>query len=326
MLSGASPPTPTENTVTSTASIITPSTEVQPIDVSIPVDDIELAGHLRLPDDLTGPVPAVVFTGPFTGVKEQVVAIYASLLAETGVATLTFDHRNFGASGGHRRQHEDPAGKLADLSAATSFLVNHPAVDADRIGCVGVCMGGGYALKHSAFDRRIKALALVAAAFNDPKQMRSGIGPDGYRQMMADFAAVAGREAATGEIDYIKAVSDVAGEDAAMPGAEPFEYYGTERSASPGWKNEMTRLSVRELLTVDLAIGADFVGPTPTLIVHGRTDDFCSPEAAQDAFDRIDGPKELLWLDTTNHIDLYDQPAFVDPAVARVAEWMTEHL
>ncbi|MEL6893835.1 MAG: alpha/beta hydrolase [Actinomycetota bacterium] len=304
-----------------------PSDVVRPIEVEIAAHDVRLAGHLRIPaspgDD---PLPAVVLTGPFTGVKEQVTGHYAGLLAQHGFVTLAFDHRNFGASDGHRRQHEDPAGKLDDLVAATSFLANHDAVDADRIGCVGICMGGGYALKHSAFDRRINAVALVAAAFNDPKVMRSGIGPDGYHQMMADFAEVATREHATGETVYINAVSDDPDVDAAMPGAEPFEYYGTERSAAPGWKNQMTKLSVRELLTTDLAIGADFIGPTPTLIVHGRTDAFCSPEGAQDAYDRIDGTKQLMWLDTTNHIDLYDQAEYVDPAASRIAEWMAEYL
>jgi hypothetical protein len=33
-----------------------------------------------------------------------------------------------------------------------------------------------------------------------------------------------------------------------------------------------------------------------------------------------------MWLDTTNHIDLYDVPAYVDPAVARVTGWLAEHL
>lgn len=296
------------------------------IDVTIAADDLNLAGHLRLPSHRSAPLPALVFTGPFTGVKEQVAGLYAERLASEGFATLAFDHRNFGSSDGHRRQHEDPAGKLSDLTAATSFLANHDEIDSSRIGCVGICMGGGYALKHSAFDRRIKALAVVAAAFNDPKVMREGIGAEGYQQMMASFSDVAGQEYATANIDYIKAVSNVDGEDAAMPGAEPFEYYGTQRSAAAGWVNQMTRLSVRELLTTDLAIGADFIGPTPTLVVHGRTDGFCSPAGAQDAYDRIGGVKELMWLDTTNHIDLYDQPAYVDPAIDRIIEWMTQYL
>ena len=294
--------------------------------VEIGVDGLRLVGHLRIPTDNGGRLPALVFTGPFTGVKEQVAGLYAQQLTDRGFITLAFDHRNFGASDGLRPQHEDASGKLADLTAATSFLAEHDAVDADRIGCVGICMGGGYALKHSAFDRRIKALALVAAAFNDPKDMRAGMGDDNYRSIMMSFAEVAQREFATGETDFIKAVSDIDGEDAAMPGAEPFEYYGTARSASPGWKNQMTRLSVRELLTFDAAIGADFIAPTPTLIVHGRTDLFCSPDAAARTYERIQGTKELMWLDTTNHIDLYDQPEYVNPAIDRIVDWMTEYL
>lgn len=295
-------------------------------DVNFAVDGIDLAGRLRVPEQRTGQLPALVFTGPFTGVKEQVAGLYAERLAARGFVTLAFDHRNFGASGGDRRQHEDPAGKLADLSAATSYLATHPVVDEKRVGCVGICMGGGYALKHSAFDRRISALAVVAAAFNDPVVMREGMGEENYRAAMASFAEVAQREHATGGIEYIKAVTQLEGEEAAMPGVEPFEYYGTERSATPGWENRVTRLSIRELLTFDAALGADFISPTPTLVVHGRTDGFCSPSGARDIHDRIDGTKDLLWLDTSNHIDLYDQPAYVEPAVDRVTEWMAEYL
>jgi fermentation-respiration switch protein FrsA (DUF1100 family) len=302
------------------------STAVTIDTVHFDADGVTLEGVLRRPLAASESGRAVVLTGPFTGVKEQVTGLYAARLAQRGFVTLAFDHRNFGGSGGVPRQHEDAAGKLADLSAATSFLAVHPAVDADRIGCVGICMGGGYALKHSAFDRRIAAVALVAAAFNDPRVMRAGIGAEGYRALMAEFAQIAGREHASGQIEYIKAVSDIDGEEAAMPGAEPFAYYGTARSAATGWRNQMTRLSIRELLAFDAAIGADFIAPTPTLIVHGRTDAFCGPSGAQNAYDRIDGPKELLWLDTTNHIDLYDEPRFVNPAIEQVATWMDTHL
>ena len=111
-----------------------------------------------------------------------------------------------------------------------------------------------------------------------------------------------------------------------MPGEEPFAYYGSARSASPGWVNRTTRLSLRELLTFDAAVGADFIAPTPSLIIHGRTDHFCPPEAAADIHRRITGATELVWLDTTNHTDLYDQPDYVEPAVTRISAWMTTHL
>lgn len=303
-----------------------PTAQIEASEVEIPAGEIRLVGVLRAPAGVPGPRPGLVFTGPFTGVKEQVVGNYAAALAAAGFVTLAFDHRNFGASGGRIRQHEDSAGKLEDLRQATSYLAAHDRVSADRLGCVGICLGGGYALRYSAFDPRIRALAVVAGGFNDPRAMRMGMGAEAYRRTMARFAEVDQEQFATGRVDYVAAVSDDNTVEAAMPGAEPFGYYGTSRSASPGWVNRVTRLSVRELLTFDAAMGADFLGPTPALIVHGRRDDFCSPDAAKDVYDRVTGPKEMLWLDTTNHIDLYDQPAFVDPAVDRISRWMSEHL
>ena len=296
-----------------------------PTDITFVSDGLKLAGHLRIPASAAGPRPALVFTGPLTGVKEQVTGSYADALADAGYVTLAFDHRGFGASEGVPRQHEDPAGKLSDLRDALSWLATHPAVDAERIGCVGVCLGGGYALRFSAFDPRVKALVTVAGGYNDPRAMRAGMGPENYRNVLAGQMALAARQQATGEVEYIAAVSD---DDtpALMGGAEPFAYYGTERSASPGWVNRMTQTSVYSLVTADLAVGADFISPTPWLMVHGRSDDFCTPAGAEATFARAGDPKEALWLDTTNHIDLYDVPEYVDPAVEAATAWLNRWL
>ena len=41
---------------------------------------------------------------------------------------------------------EVPAQRLDDISCAIDFLVKHPQVDAERIGSLGICAGGSYAL------------------------------------------------------------------------------------------------------------------------------------------------------------------------------------
>jgi len=294
------------------------------MEVTFRSDGLQLAGHLRVPSDAPGGRPGLVFTGPFTGVKEQVTGRYAEALARAGYVTLAFDHRGFGASEGTPRQHEDPAGKLDDLRDALSWLAAHPAVDADRLGCVGICLGGGYALRFAAFDPRVRALVTVAGGYNDPHAMRAGMG-ESYRAVLGEQMALAARQQASADVEYMAAVS---GDDtpAMMGGAEPFDYYGTDRSASPGWENRITRTSLYSLLTTDLASGADFISPTPWLMVHGRTDAYCSPDGAGAAFDRAGEPKEALWLDTTNHIDLYDVPAYVDPAVAAAEDWLARWL
>ncbi len=280
-------------------------------------DGVELAGNLFTPDELDAVRAGIVLTGPFTGVKEQVVATYAAGLAQRGFTCLAFDHRNFGASGGQPRQHEDPGGKITDLTAAVTHLLGRG--DIDRVGCLGICLGGGYAIRFAAFDPRVSALVTVAGAYNDPRAMRDGIGPDGYRRTLNDLA-----EADPAGTQLIAAVAP-AGE-AAMPGPEPYEYYGTERGSTPRWRNQVTRASIRQLLTFDAMIGADFVSPTPTRIIHGTHDDYCPPSGAQAAYARLGEPRDLVWIDTTNHIDLYDRAQYVQQALDSAADWFSRHL
>jgi len=289
---------------------------------------LRLVGDLRLPEQSAlagaGGLPGLVLTGPLTGVKDQVVGNYADRLSAAGFATLAFDHRNFGDSEGQPRQHEDSAGKLADMRDAVGYLASRPEVDPERVGVVGVCLGGGYAVRAAAFDPRVRAVAGVGGAYNSPHRLRGALGPDGFRERLASAVANLERERSGGELAYVPAVSSDG--VAAMPGREPFDYYGTERSRSAVWENRLSVGSFWELMTLDSVSAAELLDQTPFLVVHGRVDSYCTPEGAQAVFDRATGPKEIEWLDSRNHIDIYDQPELVEPAVARVAAFMAERL
>jgi len=289
-------------------------------DVRLVTDDgVELAAVVRTP--LVGPSPgagraAVVLTGPFTGVKEQVTGHYAQRLADAGFVTLALDHRGFGASGG-RRGHEDPQGKLADLRSAVTYLRSTEGVDPDRTGMVGICLGGGYALRAAASDPRIAAVAGIAGGYNSPAATVRAMGVTAYRATLTRFLADAG--------SALPAVAPDGGE-AAMGGDEPWEYYGTARSAGGAWQNRVTLASLHSLLTFDALGAADLLGDTPLLVVHGREDAYCSPDLARQAHDRATGPRRLVWLDTARHIDLYDTEPFVTQAVDAVVAHLRHHL
>ncbi len=275
-------------------------------------DEIELVGQLRLPD-AAQPGPAVALTGPFTGVKDQVVGTYAELLARAGLVTLAFDHRGFGESGG-RRQHEDSQGKLIDLRAAVGVLAARREVDPARIGMVGICLGGGYAVRFAAADPRIKAVAGIAGGYNSPIKMAQAMGIDAYRSAVAGFL--------DRYDEHLPAVAPGGGE-AAMQGDEPHAYYGTARSASPHWRNEVTRGSLHALMTFDALGAAELLAATPLLIVHGRADAYCPPELAQELYERKPGhDKEIRWLDTSRHIDLYDANPYVTQAAQATADFL----
>ena len=291
-----------------------------PEEVRIPVDGLELAGHVHRPAAVPdGGAPGVVLTGPFTGVKDQVVGTYAALLAERGLVALAFDHRNFGESGGGPRGREDTGGKLADLRAAVGALAARPDVAPGATGAVGVCLGGGYALRAAATDPRIRAVAGVAGAYNDPVAFARDMGLSAYRAALAGFLDAPG-------VPPRRMAAVAADGPAAMPGPEPWEYYGTERAASTSWRNEVTVDSLHQLMTFDALGAADLLGDTPLLLVHGRTDAYCPPAGAQAAHDRTPGRRELLWLDAARHIDLYDDPRFVVPAADAVARFLHAEL
>ena len=111
-------------------------------------------------------VPAILVAGAMTGVKEQVAGHYAERIAKAGYVTLALDHRHFGESEGMPRQHEDPAKKMEGFKNAVSFLYSLDGVDKERIGVCGISMGGGYMLQLAAFDRRIKAVTIIASGIN----------------------------------------------------------------------------------------------------------------------------------------------------------------
>jgi fermentation-respiration switch protein FrsA (DUF1100 family) len=280
--------------------------------VTFTADGITLVGNLALAAE---GAPAVVLTGPFTGVKEQVVGTYAARLHEHGLTTLAFDHRGFGQSGG-RRAHEDSQGKLADLRAAVSLLSAHPAVDPTRVAAVGICLGGGYAVRAAAADPRIRAVVGIAGAYNSPLHF-SAADPDGYRRSLRSFI--------DRYDDELPAVAPDHGA-AAMAGDEPFAYYGTPRSAADHWENRVTYGSLHALMTFDALGAAPLLAATPLLVIHGRADAYCAPELADALYTQMKGPKEILWLDTERHIDLYDAEPHLARATAATAAFLHRRL
>jgi fermentation-respiration switch protein FrsA (DUF1100 family) len=277
--------------------------------VTFTADGITLVGDLTVAAE---GAPAVVLTGPFTGVKEQVVGTYAARLQERGLTTLAFDHRGFGESGG-RRAHEDSQGKLADLRAAVSLL---SALDPAGVAVVGVCLGGGYAVRAAAADPRVRAVVGIAGGYNSPAHFSAG-NPAGYRQALGSFIE-----------RYDEELPAVApdGAAAAMGGDEPFAYYGTRRSAAPHWENRVTYGSLHTLMTFDALSAAPLLTDTPLLVVHGRTDAYCAPELAEALYNAATGPKEIRWLDADQHIDLYDTDPYVDQASDAAATFLHHHL
>jgi uncharacterized protein len=293
-------------------------------------DGLTLAGHVyRPPAAAPGErTPALAMAGPMTSVKEETVPHYAAPLAEAGYTVLTFDNRNFGESEGEPRQHLDTAEQVEDLSNAVSYLLTREDVDPDRLGLACVCMGAGYALAVASMDLRVRALAIVAGAYNITDTYREFLGEDGFAGYLRTLNAAREAQYENGEVQYMPAIAgppDYA--PSAMPVEEAYEYYSRAHATeAPNWENRVTVASMEHIVGWNVLERAHLVAPRPLLVIHGTTDVLLPPRYAQAVFDRAGEPKALHWIETSNHVELYDQAPFVPEAVETLIDWLETNL
>jgi len=120
--------------------------------------------YLALPD-ASGPHPGVVVIHEAYGLNENIKDI-TGRFADAGYAALAVDL----FTGRNRAicMTRYMAGMLAgsvnrygisELKAALTHLAAMPEVDPERIGAIGFCMGGGFAIAWACTDQRLKAIA-----------------------------------------------------------------------------------------------------------------------------------------------------------------------
>jgi fermentation-respiration switch protein FrsA (DUF1100 family) len=291
-----------------------------------------IVGHLYRPaaameDERT---PAVALCGPISSVKEQTVPHYAERLADAGYTALTFDPRGFGESGGEVRARYDPSAVIEDYHNAVSHLLTRPDVDPDRVAAVGICMGGGYAVSLGARDKRLRAVVSIAGGYDIGSTFQQGFGVEGFAQYVRSINDVVQRQYATGEIAYIPTIAHALDEQtpiAAMPNEEAYAYYDrTHHDDAPNWPEQLTADSLPAYFTYNAVAAAPLVAPTPLLIIHGTKDEALLPEFAQAAYDAATGQKQLSWIETHNHVELYDQDPYVSDAAAQAVAWLDRHV
>jgi uncharacterized protein len=298
--------------------------------VSFDASGNRLAGHLYRPPgaDPRQATPGIVMCGPISSVKEQTLPHYAERFADAGYTILAFDPSSFGESEGEPRFHYDPWRVISDYVDASAYMMSRDDVASDRVAVVGVCMGGGYAVGVAARERRVVACASVAGGYDIGGTFVQTMGAEGFASYLRLVNEARDRERQTGETVYIPTIAHELTEDeplAAMPVEEAYSYYErTSREEAPNWSWRTTAASLEPYLTFSAISQAALVAPTPLLIVHGTGDTTLLPEKAQAAFDAASEPKRLVWIETHNHIELYDQDPYVSEAVSRVLSWLGE--
>ena len=271
---------------------------------------IVLVGDLYTPKDAKGKLLAIAISGPFGAVKEQASGLYAQNLAERGFAALAFDPSYTGESGGSPRNIASSDINTEDFSAAVDFLSNHPDVNSDKIGILGICGFGGFAINAAAMDTRIKAA--VASTMYDITRVSAR----GYNDSIDENARYEMKQALNRQrtADYKSgAFAKQAGLPEKLTGKEPqfvkdyWGYYKTKRgfhSRSINSNGNWNATSALSLINMPILQYAGEIR-SAVLIVHGENAH--SRYFGEDAFKKLKGAnKEILIVKDANHVDLYD--------------------
>lgn len=295
-------------------------------------DGISIAANVYTPAgyDKTKKYPAIVVAHPNGGVKEQVAGLYAELLAKQGYIVIVPDAAYQGASGGTPRNVDTPSSRTADLHAAADFISTYAGVDANRIGILGICGGGGYTLNAAKTDKRFKAVATLSM-FNTGLVRRNGFKNSQVatiQQRLKEASEAREEEARGGEVRYVGNMPKMSKEEVAkMPFElyrEGYEYY-LETHAHPNSTFRYTQSSLLDLMRFDATDQIELINQ-PLLMLAGSKAD--TRDMTEDAFAKAVNaqPKELYLFEGATHIQTYWKEPYVTQAVKKLTEFFKKNL
>lgn len=272
---------------------------------------ITVAADLYLPKEIdkSQKYAALVIGTPYGGVKEQGAGLYAQTMAERGFVTIAFDESFNGESSGEPRHISSPDIFTEDFSAGVDYLGTRPYVDRNKIGAIGICGSGGFALTATQVDHRIKAVA-TASMYDMSRVKRNG-----WKDSMTDEQ----------RNNYLNKLGEQRWKDfengspqlspqfpAAIPaeGLDPitsefFEYYVAPRGHHSNSIGAFTVTSDMSFMNFPLLAHLKSISPRPILFIMGENAH--SRYFTEDAYKMAAEPKELYVVKGARHIDLYDR-------------------
>ena len=294
-------------------------------------EGLNLVGNLYYPENFapTKRYPAIIVSGSWTTVKEQMAGTYAQKLSEKGFIALAFDFRNFGESEGEPRFFESPKLKTEDIKNAVTYLQTLNEVDNSKIGAFGVCAGAMYTLMASAEDDRIKSVVTTASWLHDSEAVKLFYGgEEGVQSKIKTAQNAKKKYAETGVVEYIPTISET-DENAAMYG--PYDYYlNPQRGAISEWSNDKFAVaSWEDWLTVNPMPSARQLNK-PVLMIH--SEGAVLPNYTKKYFNDIAfSDKKLHWMNTDmdspfHQFNYYDQDAEVEESVSEASKWFAKKM
>lgn len=278
--------------------------------------NMKVVGNLFMPNDLPkdSKAAAIIVGHPFGATKEQSSSLYATKMAEKGFVTLAIDLSYWGESEGSPRNSVAPDIYSEDFSAAVDFLGTQSFADRERIGAIGICGSGSFAISAAKIDPRLKAIATISM-YDMGEASRTGLGKSmpltQRKQIIAQATEQRYVEFTGGSRQYTGGTVHELNENSTAIEREFYEFYRTSRGEYTP-KAISKELTTHPTLTSNVKFmnfypfsDIETISPRPMLFIAGEVAH--SREFSEDAYRRAAEPKELYIVPGAGHVDLYDR-------------------
>lgn len=277
---------------------------------------MNIAGNLYLPKDMdkSKKHAAIIVGHPMGAVKEQSADLYAVKMAERGFVTMSVDLAFWGGSDGQPRNAIAPELYAETFSAAVDYLGTGPFADREKIGAIGICGSGSFAISAAKIDPRLKAVATISM-YDMGAANRNGLNHSltlaQRKQIIADAAEQRYVEFQGGATKYTSGTVHEITEKSNPIEREFYDFYRTPRGeftpagSSPLLTTHPTLSSNTKFMNFYPFNDIETISPRPLLFITG--DQAHSKEFSEDAYKRAAEPKELYYVAGAGHVDLYDR-------------------
>ncbi|MEY3920287.1 MAG: hypothetical protein RL634_48 [Bacteroidota bacterium] len=299
--------------------------------VKYKLNGIDIAANIYTPAnfDPSKKYPALVVAHPNGGVKEQVAGLYAQRMAESGYITIAADASYQGASGGTPRNIDKPANRIEDIRGMADYITQYLGVDPSQLGLLGICGGGGYALKAAQTDKRFNVVATLSM-FNSGVVRRNGYmnsAVSTIQQRMKEASEARELEVKNGTVLYIgdTPITDEMADKMPFDLYREGHYYYNRTHAHPNSTFKYTKSSLLDLMEFDATTHMELINQPLLMIAGSKADSYYMTDTA---FTLATGTKEkeLFLIPGATHIQTYYVPEYVQQATNKLNEFFNKYL
>ena len=253
-------------------------------------EGVPIAALLGRPQRASGSArsPAIVICHGLTAVKEMWLERFSGPLEAAGYATLRFDYRHFGESGGEPRGRVLPHAQVEDTRNAVTFLETLDFVDPERIGLLGIMAGSPVASYAAAIDTRIRCTVGMAGPADNERVFRRV----GYEAVLAEALPAKRRFVVTGEAPRMSWEVLWRDLDPDVP-----NQVARMRAEFARWSPEITKESYVDFFAFKAESVVERIAPRAVQWIHAKDDDRIPAFEAQSFYAKAREPKRLVLID-----------------------------